>query len=250
MPRTGLDCIGGNAAFVRHNLPLPDVMLYYGTGSLDIDWNSAERALFPAHILCEIDQGGLGTPVPGATVRDVENGAWGPGAAVDTTHWTAERRTIYCSRDTLPSVLADGWHGDIWLAWPGWQGEPLPSAPGCVIVAVQDIWTANYDHSTVLDATWPRAAVAPPSTVALSVTVAYRVVHVAIGVMPGADHYVINYLPAHGSKVVTVAEIPQPKAGTIVHGGDIRVPDAAMGTLEVFGIIASKPVLIGSRTLP
>src|SRR5271154_4781527 len=72
MSRTGLDCTGGNAGFVRASLPLPDVMMWYGTGSPSVEWSESERTLFPASILCEIDQGGLGTPVLTAVVRDVE----------------------------------------------------------------------------------------------------------------------------------------------------------------------------------
>lgn len=250
MSRIAYDAVGGKAAWVRANLPLPDVMLFYGTGSLDIDWTEAERALFPAGILCEIDQGGAGTPIPTATVRDVENGAWAPGAAVDTSNWHAERRTIYCSRNTLQSVIQDGWTGDIWLAWPGWNGEPLPSIGGGRIVAVQDQWNTDFDRSTILDATWPHAGVTPPPVPPLSVTVVGRIAHIAFGEMAGADHYVINYLPERGGNVVTVGRVIQPKTGTVVHAAVADIPDARGGTLEIFGIVHSKPELIGSRTLP
>lgn len=250
MSRIGYDCIGGNAAWVRANLPLPAIMFWYGTGSPNVMWTVAEEELFPASILVEIDQGGNGTPVMSAIVRDVENGAWAPGQAVNRTGWNVERPTIYCTRNTLPSVLADGWDGDIWLAWPGWNGEPLPNAGAAKIVAVQDAFDNNYDHTTVLDATWPRLVPIPPPKVPMSVTVVSRTAHIALGVMAGADHYVINYVPASGSKVVTVARIPQPDNGAIVHGGALTVPDARGGNLEAYAIVSAKPILIGTRPLP
>jgi hypothetical protein len=103
--------------------------------------------------------------VPSATVRDVETGAWTPGAAVSEQPWTAVRPTIYCSLDTLPDVAAAGWQGDVWVAD---YGEPpvTPTAPpavpaGMTCVAVQ--WSDQggggaYDLSVVFDPTWPYQA--------------------------------------------------------------------------------------------
>jgi peptidoglycan hydrolase-like protein with peptidoglycan-binding domain len=90
---------------------------------------------------------------------DVEQHAWTP---ADVPAWTskctAPRPTVYCSRADLAAVRAV-WQGDVWLAWPGWKGEPLPSHG---IVAVQDVWASNYDSSTVLDDTWPGTPQPPP----------------------------------------------------------------------------------------
>jgi hypothetical protein len=130
----------------------------YVTGSPDIVWTSSDWAQFPGLVQVTIDQGFTGSPVEAAVVRDVEAGAWTASAAVDVSGWTAARPTIYCDQSTLPSVLADGWQGDLWLAIVGWvPGDSLPSAPGCTIVAVQnqeDVAGA-YDLSVVLDPTWP-----------------------------------------------------------------------------------------------
>jgi hypothetical protein len=133
----------------------------YDTGSPDIDWTAADWALFPGIPHVTIDQGFTGSPNPAATVRDVEYGAWAPGQAVNRAGWNVPRPTIYCTTGetgyNLAAVLADGWKGDVWLAIAGWQpGQPLPAAPGCTIVAVQNNYSnPNYDLSVVLDPNWP-----------------------------------------------------------------------------------------------
>lgn len=131
----------------------------YVTGSPDILWTPADWAVFTGLGQVSIDQGFTGSPVPAATVRDVEPNAWTPAAAVNRSGWTAARPTIYCDQNDLErsaGVLASGWQGDLWLAIPGWMtGQPLPAAPGCTIVAVQDSFTPSYDLSTVLDPYWP-----------------------------------------------------------------------------------------------
>lgn len=136
----------------------------YDTGSPDIDWTPADWAQFPGIPHVTIDQGYTGSPNPAATVRDVEYGAWAPGQAVSRDGWNTPRPTIYCTlRETgyglltTPGVLADGWKGDLWLAIDSWQpGDPLPPAPGCTIVAIQnDYSNPGYDLSVVLDPAWP-----------------------------------------------------------------------------------------------
>lgn len=141
-----------------------DLVAGYDTGSPGIDWTPADVALFTCPVLM-IDQGYTGSPNLAATIRDVENGAWGPGQAVSRAGWDVPRPTIYCTTGeagyNLAAVLADGWQGDLWLAIPGWQpGQPLPAAPGCTIVAVQNVqgMAGAYDSSVVLDPVWPAAA--------------------------------------------------------------------------------------------
>src|SRR5258708_6203969 len=204
MTRDMLDCVGGNAGYLRAAFPLPDLMAWYGTGTSIVRWTDSERSLFPASIMVEIDQGATGSPVMTATVRDVENGAWAPGQAVHRTGWYAERPTIYCTRNGLNVILADGWEGDVWLAWPGWQGEPLPDAPGCTYVAVQDAFYASYDHSTVLDPHWPHKAPVAATANTLSVTVIDRRSDMAFSEVDGADHYVIQYRANAGAAPVTI----------------------------------------------
>lgn len=157
------DAIHDNA----HSLVTAPVQMIggYVTGSPDIQWTQADWALFPELVHVTIDQGFTGSPVPTAIVRDVEPGAWSPAAAVDTSNWTAAAKTIYCDRNDLPAVLKAGWRGNLWLAIPGWTvGSPLPSAPGCVVVAVQNRQNVNnqYDLSEVLDNQWPGSGNPPP----------------------------------------------------------------------------------------
>jgi hypothetical protein len=133
----------------------------YDTGSPDIAWTAADWALFPGIPHVTIDQGFTGSPNLSATVRDVEFGAWQPAQAVNRAGWNVPRPTIYCTIGeagyNLAAVLADGWRGDLWLAIAGWQqGDPLPAAPGCTIVAVQNNYSnPAYDLSDVLDPAWP-----------------------------------------------------------------------------------------------
>lgn len=237
------DCEGANAQWVHDNLPKPSVMAWYGTGSSGIPWTPAQRALFAGIPMVEIDQGGAGTPVESATVRDVENGAWSPGQAVNTSGWTAARKTIYCSRNTLGSVLSDGWKGDIWLAWPGWSGEALPSAPGCTYVAVQDQFDTNYDHSTILDTTWPLAAAKP------SLTVTERIISASWPIIVGADHYIVYYTAPGSTVKVAIDRPPQPAASLVAVAG-LAVPGSHSGVISIAGVVHSVQVPVGTFTLP
>lgn len=149
------DGIGANAGWIARNLPAPDLIACYDTGSSDIVWSASDRALFPRSVKVTIDQGGVGSPTPASVVRDVEPGAWNPWRAVNDRPWTAVRPTIYCSRDTIPDVLNAGWRGDLWIAWPGYTAGHPPSVPGCTVVAVQNMFLSNYDQSSVFDDFWP-----------------------------------------------------------------------------------------------
>lgn len=155
MSRTMGDAIHANVASLPAGLEL---VAGYVTGTPDIQWTSADWDRFPGIPHVTIDQGANGSPVPAATVRDVETGAWTPVAAVNQAPWTPARPTIYCNQSTLPAVLAAGWRGDLWLAIDGWQpGDALPNLGGCTLVAVQNTFAANYDLSVVLDPSWPAA---------------------------------------------------------------------------------------------
>lgn len=139
-------------------VPGLELVAGYATGTQDIQWTTADRAMFAGKALVTIDQGGVGSPVMTSMVRDVEPGAWTPASAVNRNGWTATRPTIYCDRTDLPAVLSLGWQGDLWLAIPGWQpGGALPAAPGCTIAAVQNQQNVGgtIDLSVVLDDTWP-----------------------------------------------------------------------------------------------
>jgi hypothetical protein len=155
MARIAYDCTRSNAAWVAKNLPVPDLIMWYGTGSPDIQWGQAELDLFPHSIKVQIDQGGTGSPIQSATVRDVEPRAWVAANAVNHRPWVAPRPTIYCDRADLDGVLAAGWKGDVWLAWPGFTRSDIPRIPGCNLVAIQDQFHAEYDRSLVYDDTWP-----------------------------------------------------------------------------------------------
>lgn len=161
MTRTMGDAVHAEVGLLPGGL---DAYAGYDTGSPDIRWTDADWSRFPGATHIHIDQGFTGSPVFTADVRDVEAGAWTPGAAVLLNGWTAPRPTIYCNRSTLPLILGGGWRGDLWLAIPGWLvGDPLPPAPGCTIVAVQnqfDVGT-HYDLSVILDPTWPEVATMP-----------------------------------------------------------------------------------------
>lgn len=159
MTRIMGDATHANAATLAAALPPVDLVAGYVTGTPDIQWTAADWAMFPGKTLVTIDQGDAGSPVASATVRDVEPGAWTPLSAVMDKPWTAARPTIYCDQNDLTrpgGVLSCGWQGDLWLAISGWQpGDPLPAAPGCTIVAVQDHYETAFDLSYVLDPGWP-----------------------------------------------------------------------------------------------
>jgi hypothetical protein len=155
MTRVMIDCIRANAHWVAANLPVPDIIGWYGTGSPEIQWTEAERALFPRSIHVQIDQGAHGSPIANATVRDVEPHAWGATSAVTARPWTAQRPTIYADRNDMSTVVAAGWKGDVWLAWPDYSHTLRPSVPGCNVVAVQNVFHQNYDQSVVYDNDWP-----------------------------------------------------------------------------------------------
>lgn len=153
------DATGQNApGLVRFS---PVMVAGYDTGTPDVKWPPPEWLLFPHAVHVHIDQAGPGAPSRTAHVMDVQPGAYRP---PDVPAWVAQshapRPTVYCDRNDLPAVQAF-FHGPVWLAWPGWNGEPLPR--GNEIVAVQNVVTATYDTSVVFDPTWPGKTLPPPN---------------------------------------------------------------------------------------
>jgi len=157
----GYDAIHLNVSSVPQ---LAAVVCGYDTGTPNIRWTPQDWSRFHTSRLVHIDQGGIGSPIPTATVRDVETGAWTPESAVaETGNWHALRRTIYCNQNTLPRVLAAGWQGDLWLAIL--SDRPPASPPvvkGCNVVAVQFAFDTTYDRSVVFDPYWPERHPAMP----------------------------------------------------------------------------------------
>jgi hypothetical protein len=165
-----------------------------------------------------IDQGYQSPIVTVSTVRDVEPGAWAPGAAVDRFTWNADRPTIYCNQATLPDVLAAGWRGDLWVAIIGWlPGDPWPAPvqaaidAGCNVVAVQNAQNVNgtYDQSVVLDPAWPNLPNLPnqgdPMPIAIGATGVTEIYLLDGGKMSHIpDPASLQALVAAGVKQVTV----------------------------------------------
>lgn len=161
MIRVMWDAISANIGSIPSNAAM---VAGYDTGTPDIVWGPHDWTMFPDASHVHIDQGGIGSPVPAATVRDVESGAWTPEAAVtDVSHWHTLRPTIYCNESTLPRVLAAGWKGDLWLAIPS-SSEPAspPEVKDCTVVAVQWRFAGEYDQSVVFDQYWPNRPPADP----------------------------------------------------------------------------------------
>lgn len=250
MTRTGYDCTSASSQWVRTHLKLPDVMFWYGTGSTGIAWTPEQVALFPKNIMCEIDQGGAGTPVPSATVLDVETGAWTVSTAIQAARNSRTPKTLYGSRSTLATCAAAGYQGPFWLAWPGWTGETLPAYPGIEIVAVQDQWNPDWDHSTILSPTWPFGNVVTPPPGQFSVTVISRAMHMFYTVPAGTDHGVVEYLPEGGGQQVRIGDAPVNVSPRGVHFINISAPGAKGGTVIGYAIVHGKPVECGRSKLP
>jgi hypothetical protein len=154
---TGYDAIHDNVSSIPPNA---EVVMGYVTGSPSVKWTDADWSRFTTTRQVSIDQGFTGSPVPSATVRDVETGAWTPEAAVNgPAQWNARRPTVYCNQNTLPRVLAAGWKGDLWLAiLSKFPPTVAPVVPNCTVVAVQYRFAGTFDQSIVFDPYWPRKA--------------------------------------------------------------------------------------------
>jgi hypothetical protein len=163
MSRYMYDATSNNAsALVAQD---PDMVAIYLTGTPDIRWLSPQVLLFPkVKTWVRIDQGGLTSPQYEATVADVEAGAW---SLLDAekrflSKCTAPRPTLYVDRTTYKSVVSNC---DLWIAAPGLSDTEATAlaATDKRIVAVQNLWTVDYDRSIVLDPYWPEK---PPVIVA------------------------------------------------------------------------------------
>lgn len=250
MSRLMIDVTHANARKVATEEPTPALIALYRTGSADIEDTKADAALWPHATQVWIDQGGNGSPVPTADVRDVEPGAWSAHDAVHNLNWTADRKTIYCDRSDLSAVIAEGWTGDVWLAWPGFAGTVAPSFPPVHIVAVQNVFLADHDRSIVFDAAWPLKEPVTPPPPEFSITIGSRVCAASIPVIPNADHYVMVYVAVGAGTELVLGRWPQPKTGTVIHASPITIPGSHGGQVSTYGIVHSKRVSLGTHILP
>lgn len=250
MTRVMYDAIGANAGTLARNVGSLGMVAYYVTGSSDIKWTDAQKALFPKAEMISIDQGFIGSPVATAMVRDVEPNAWTPQTAIAVKPWDAERPTIYCDRSDLQTVIAEGWRGDVWLAYPGWSGPTPPVYPGVNVVAVQRTFDTDWDVSTVYDPYWPHKPPVGLATPDLSVTVIKRIADIAFNVHVNAGHYVVLYYSKPGAAQYLVGRAAQPASGNSVHLMLETIPDYHGGVIDVYAIVDSRPIPWGTVTLP
>lgn len=250
MTRIMYDFTHSNVGFMKVNFPDAPMIAWYGTGSPGIEWTPDDRADWPHANMVEIDQGGAGTPILTAHIRDVENGAWTPGAAVDKTGWNVPRPTIYGSRFAIDQVVSDGWRGDVWLAAPGPKPISPPSIPGVKVVAVQWNWAPNYDESIVFDDTWYPASVPSPAPGGLSVDVQQRRGSITLSRVVSADHYVIHYIDSSGEPPIVLERVPQWAGTATMVLLDRPIPGSHGGTVYADAIVHSGAVRVGTVTLP
>jgi hypothetical protein len=160
-----------------------DMVAGYDTGTPDIVWLDRDWNQFPGKLHVHIDQAYGDTRAVDAHVLvfDFENGAFASDQAEELINQnTSPRPTIYVNRSNMAATIASAqksarWHGDVWLAFPKWDGlmsslPPLPS--GCRYVAIQNIYAGDYDTSRVLDPTWPYVGVPIPVTYGLRAEIA------------------------------------------------------------------------------
>ena len=158
MNRLMYDGLGVDSAKIAAVSRKPDLIAVYDTGTPSVIWTPEDRSLFPGIPQVTIDQGYISPVITKSMVRDVEPRAWNPASAVKTGNWDTPRPTIYCDRNDLANVIALGWHGDVWLAFPGYTAPTPPILGPVNIVAVQNTNGAIPETSIVYDTTWPLPA--------------------------------------------------------------------------------------------
>jgi len=148
----GYDAISANITAIPVDGTFTGHIFAYVSGTLDIVWTQEEINRFPHASFDLIDQGGS-TPWRAPTIMDIENGAF---TAADIPEMERQYPGIkvYCNQSTIPSVYAEGYRGQLWVAAPGTDAQLLAANiereyPGLVVFAVQDQWFASYDHSTM-----------------------------------------------------------------------------------------------------
>lgn len=248
--RIMINAKGGNLQAVKEHFGHVDMLGWYGTGAIDVPATPSELALFSGAILVEIDQAGGHSPVPGATVRDVETGAWSVDTAVSNRPWNADRPTIYCSRDTLPTLADAGWKGDVWLAWPGYNSNEAPVVNGMNVVAVQNDFAQLWESSLVYDPTWPGPKVPAPPQPKLTVLITDRQGSLTFPAVNNAGHYVIEYTAASGGAPVLVARNSVSTTADTIAMHGVAIPGSQGGILAVYAIVDGNAVPNGMTHLP
>lgn len=165
------DATGASSHVLVGKVQPNDLIAIYLTGSGGIPWGTADVAQFTSHPTpnwVRIDQGGAGAPQYEANVMDVEQFAYSLSAIANwESKCTAPRPTAYVNGSEKLAALGDS-PDDIWLAEPGISDAEAMAimAANPRIVAVQNLWTTNYDRSVVGDPYWPakKPVVIPPPT--------------------------------------------------------------------------------------
>ena len=169
-PRFMPDGINSLAAGIARQFP--DAALVAGYIDGDYAWPQEAWDLFPHAVQVKIS---VNASLKQGDVLDVE--PW-DATAGQAAAWIEARKaaglyrpTIYCSRDTIPSVRAAtgsyvlGTDYDIWVAdYTGSAHEVIAPGPGAEVAcaATQYESTSAWDASVVYDPGWPHRDAPPP----------------------------------------------------------------------------------------
>lgn len=126
-------------------------------------WSKSDLAMFPHSVKVFITVHGTEPDFHGASIIDVENGAFTVAQArrfvIDRNTFRPNTATVYCNLSTLPAIEAElrglFWH--LWLADYDGTTRPPPMLPN--IVAKQYISRGSYDRSVVYDPSWHKSTV-------------------------------------------------------------------------------------------
>lgn len=247
----------------------------YATGP-GVAWTASQWAAHPKAVrIAQSPVLGLDEAVH-VDVLDVETGAanfaeCGPWALNAMASFRAVLRpgqrepAIYMSASNVTAVVnalnAGGVHGGVglWVANWSWTEaqavqDVLAASGPFPVIGVQFHDAGAYDVS-VFSSAWLAKVSAlapspppppPPGTPHMSVTphTSYTI-NAEWDAVPEADHYVITFSPVTGAPVTT--RVLQP-AGPAVHVVGLTLP-AEHGVLVVHGIVSSRLVMVGARTL-